>query len=69
MEKRKLFKIALTVAGITIDDFARENCVSRRSIERAINEGDKFSARINKSISQFIKEKLSMLKIQMERAA
>ncbi|MFQ5629950.1 MAG: hypothetical protein ACE5I1_14380 [bacterium] len=68
MPKAKLFKIALTAADMTAEQFAESQRVSGACICRVLY-GHSRSKRIEKAIDQFIAEQFCKLKIQYKKAA
>lgn len=68
MDKRKKFKAALALAGITREEFARQHGVSAQLIFYVLRDR-RHSKRIAQAIDQFIEEQFVKAGLQHEKAA
>lgn len=64
----KLFKVALSAAGISMSEFARMHGVSQQAISRIIY-GQSKSKRLQTTLDQFVRDQFAALKIQYQKAA
>ncbi len=68
MDKRKKFKAALALAGITREEFARRHGVTPTMIFYVLRD-HRHSKRISKAIDHFIEEQFVKAGLQHEKAA
>lgn len=64
MEKAKLFRIALTVAGLSLRDWAAEQGVSEVHVYKLLSE-QTVSARLTEAMDRFIAEQLHHLSLHL----